>query len=241
MSRTVRRLALLGGAAVLALGLVVGLVVARSAEPSASASDRASALEAAARADVTAAHERVGGDAGRLGEPVTDVRCGLLESACVQRFDGGAVYANGRAQSRVEIAYGDPDVAALAAAAQSQVGYVEPSWRRSKWNQWVGNQRAWCGIFQSWASLASGNDDAVPMHRDFPSLVAATQDDTARLSQVPAVGALAFMDLEDAGRPTHVGLVVAHDGTDVTLVEGNVGPSDGRAVVRTTRTDPPIT
>ncbi|MDO9381185.1 MAG: hypothetical protein Q7T56_20250 [Nocardioidaceae bacterium] len=235
MSSTRRWTLVVVAAAAVVLAVVAGLVSTQDPTGRAEAAGSGSTAS-----DVADAYDRVGGEDGRLGEPVSDVRCGLLEDACVQRFAGGAVYANPSAPSGVEIAYGRPDVAAFAAAARSQVGYTEPAFRRSKWNDWVGADVAWCGIFQSWAARASGNDDAVPASRDFPALITATQSDTSRLSSEPSVGALAFMDLEDAGTPTHVGLVVAHDGLDVQMVEGNVGPTDGRAVVEATRTDPPV-
>lgn len=47
----------------------------------------------------------LGGIKGKLGRPIQDVRCSLLDSGCIQRFQGGTLYYSSAAPA-VTVAYG---------------------------------------------------------------------------------------------------------------------------------------
>lgn len=182
----------------------------------------------------------LGGITGKLGRPIQDVRCSLLDSGCIQRFQGGTLYYSSAAPS-VTVAYGSGRWTEHAAVALSQVGYKEPSWRVNKYNAWLGTNVAWCGVFQSWVSSASGNGSAVPHSRSFRALV----NDVKKRGMVtskPAPGRLVFFGYDPSSprTPTHVGLIIAvrSNGSLVT-VEGNTtatgGFTDKRVVAQRTR------
>lgn len=167
-------------------------------------------------------YQAVGGVAGRLGAPIADGTCQLYERACLQRFQNGTIYLNRRARHPVRIVYGSGPKTAFMAAALSQAGYREPSYRGGKFNRWQGNRNAWCGFFLAWASRASGNGNAFPRAGVFSKQVAEVRR-RGGLFHRPKVGAAAFIDYFGNGRPTHVALVVGvtRDGR-IRTVEGNV-------------------
>ncbi|WP_084038344.1 CHAP domain-containing protein [Demequina sp. NBRC 110053] len=167
-----------------------------------------------------------------LGLPHYDVRCGLTEGGCVQRFSNGALYANGSSMSRgVYRAYGDTDATEILAAALSQAGYEEPSWRRNKYNTWVGASNAWCAVFVAWAAYASGHSGEIPKTTSFSRYVSTLESrgvlrDPNR--QTPGVGAVLIFDW-GTGTPYHTGMVLSRSGSTVRTIEGNTvaqGSSD---------------
>ena len=175
------------------------------------------------------AYKKAGGLKGKLGRPVQDIRCSLLESGCIQRFVGGTLYYSSTSPT-VTIAYGKGKWTEHAAVAKSQIGYEERTWRVNKYNTWVGASNAWCGVFQSWVSAASGNGSAVPKAKTFSGLVSAVKS-RGMTRSTPAVGRLAFFDFnpnDGVRSPTHTGYIVEvrSNGTIVTI-EGNTTYSGG--------------
>ncbi|QIK82860.1 LGFP repeat-containing protein [Sanguibacter sp. HDW7] len=187
----------------------------------------------------------LGGVGGKLGRPVQDIRCSLLEGGCIQRFQRGTLYYSSKVP-KVTVAHGSGRWTEHAAVALSQVGYEEPRWRVNKYNSWLGTSVAWCGVFQSWVSEASGNSRAVPHSRSYAALVEAVKK-RGRTTSKPAPGRLAFFAYNDSQprTPTHVGLIidVLPNGNLVTL-EGNTTYSGGftpeRVVAKRTRNPGPV-
>ncbi|MCB7137185.1 carboxypeptidase-like regulatory domain-containing protein [Cellulosimicrobium marinum] len=175
------------------------------------------------------AYKNAGGLKGPLGRPLQDIRCSLLESGCIQRFVGGTLYYSSTSPT-VTIAYGSGKWTEHAAVAKSQVGYEEPTWRVNKYNTWVGARNAWCGVFQSWASAASGNGSAVPKATTFTGLVSAVKS-RGMTRSTPAVGRLAFFDFnpnDGVRSPTHTGYIVeVRSGSSIVTIEGNTTYSGG--------------
>ena len=181
------------------------------------------------RGDFRSEYLKVGGTPGRLGVPSVDEMCGLKEGACIQRFAGGAIYRNARAKDRVTHAFGARNYANLAATALSQVGYREPSPRKSKYSKWMkrtGPADAWCGYFASWVSAASGHGTAVVKAKSYASMVRAERK-RGRTTKQPAIGRLAYTGYFRKGVASHVGIVVKYDATHVWTVEGNVSSGGG--------------
>jgi len=179
--------------------------------------------------DILTAYRKAGGPKGRLGAPLADPKCGLLESGCVQRFTGGAVYDN--AHTKGTVAYGSGRVQEIIAAERSQLGYGIHTLNKSKYNTWAHSPYAWCSLFQSWAAAASGNAAYLPQSTKFSRFVAATKAHL-RTGSKPRVGALVFFDTDADGRtaPTHVGLVIAVHAKTITTIEANTSnPAGGTA------------
>lgn len=160
-----------------------------------------------------------GGVGGRLGAPVSDMTCQLMEGACMQRFQNGTMYINGQAQRRVSVAFGRGHNTTVMAVAMSQVGYKEPYYRGGKYSKWMGSSNAWCGFFQSWVGYASGNGDAFPRRKSFPEQVRVVRN-RGGLFYRPRVGAYAFF----GSKPSHVGLIIGirDGGRSIVTLEGNV-------------------
>lgn len=181
-----------------------------------------------------------GGAAGRLGAPVMDPLCGLTRGGCVQRFEGGVLYANAdgaRALTGLTGVRGE-----VVAAARSQVGYAvrhDPhngpryDWH-SKYNVWAHTNAPWCGLFQSWFFKASGHASLVPQSTSWTAYRDAVR---RRLptGSTPRVGALAFVSYVASGEASHVMFVVQVDGSRIKVIHGNTGgagtiPSGWRGV-----------
>lgn len=165
---------------------------------------------------------------GKLGLPMRDMKCGLLEGGCVQRFTGGALYQNTSSMSKgVYVAYGKVQEVEILAAAISQAGYVEKSWRKNKYNTWVKGSSAWCSVFVSWAAAASGNSGAVPKRKTFDGyLTDLKKSGVLKKSGKPPVGASVIFDW-GSGTPSHAGLVRGHSGSSLLTVEGNTSNGKG--------------
>lgn len=167
--------------------------------------------------------------AGKLGLPLRDMKCGLLEGGCVQRFVGGALYQNSSSTSPgVYAAYGPGVEMEIVATAISQAGYEEPAWRKNKFNTWVDGNSAWCSVFVSWSGAASGNPSMIPKHKTYAGYVDDLKN-AGRLhySGVPPVGAAVLYDW-GTGTPTHSGLVRGHPGNDrIATIEGNTTDGSG--------------
>lgn len=175
-------------------------------------------------------YRRNGGPTGKLGYPAADARCGLVEGACLQKFRTGAIYTNGKARDKtVAVSSSNRDRAGIAAVALSQRGYKEPSFRKSKYNRWMGRTdsgAAWCAFFTAWTSYAAGEGEAIVKRSSFPATWKAEQK-RKRLRSSPAVGRVAYIAV-GGGTPHHAGIVIRYDSKYVWLMEGNVD-SAGRS------------
>jgi len=168
-----------------------------------------------------------GGATGTFGVPRKDAKCVVLESGCVQQFSKVTAYQNAT-KSTASYQAGSSRRAEYLAAARSQVGYKEPSWRGSKYNTWIGANEAWCGTFQAWVAAASGNASAVPARATFPVFVAAVKKRLTTFSprsktHKPHAGTLVFFDFRNASpkKASHVGVLIGRSGGTVTVIEGN--------------------
>jgi len=169
---------------------------------------------------------------GTIGLPERDAKCQLLEGGCVTLFSGGAIYTNHSKMSTGRyVAYGRYAQVETVAAALSQRGYEEPSWRKSKYNTWIGGTNAWCQVFVAWATTASGHAGDAPVKDYFPTYVATMKKSPAlirdpKASQIRA-GDILIFDW-GTGTPTHTGFAVRVSGNYVYTIEGNTtdGTSD---------------
>lgn len=172
------------------------------------------------------------GPRGKLGAPLLPQKCGLLEGACIQRFQNGAAYWNPKAPGKNKrVVYGAGKVTTYIAAARSQAGYREPGYRKNKYGKWLNGgkalRRPWCSFFQSWVSKASGHGKAAaPKKKTFAKFAKAVRR-RGHLSHKPAVGKFAFIDFFYDGRTSHVGLVIKVEGHTITTVEGNIHVPSG--------------
>lgn len=169
-----------------------------------------------------------GGPRGKFGVPVLDVKCGLIDSGCLQRFTGGSVYTSPYAQ-QTGISFATGRQSELIATAMSQAGYKAPSSNISRYNTWAGSNYAWCSIFLSWTSMASGNGAVLPVASRF-SYFHSTALSWGRTGRYPAIGAIAFFDThtsDGVSAATHAGLVYGYNANYIWTIEGNTTPTDG--------------
>lgn len=181
------------------------------------------------RGEILTEYLRRDGVKGKLGVPQADEKCRLMEGACLQRFSKGTVYTNKHAKDRTTSAVATGPAADLVATALSQVGYREPSPRKSKYNKWIhrtGVSDAWCGYFAAWVSVASGHGSAVVKAKTFAGMVSAEKK-RHRLKKSPAIGRLAYIDYFRNGKPTHVGIVYKFSSKHIWTIEGNVSAGGG--------------
>jgi hypothetical protein len=177
---------------------------------------------------------------GALGLPMRDPKCAQLEGGCVQRFRGGAIYQNESSMSPgAYVAYGTVVETEIVAAARSQTGFEERTWRKNKYNSWINGSEAWCAVFTAWAASASGNGNMVPATKSYASYVQVLQNSGhLRYSGTPPVGAAVLFDW-GTGNPSHSGLVMSHPGGgNLRTVEGNTTDGSGdpqRGVYERTR------
>jgi len=165
---------------------------------------------------------------GRLGVPLRDARCGLMEGGCLQRFAGGALYQNGASMSPgVYAAYGTSVETELLAVGYSQVGYEEPSWRVNKYTKWLGSKPAWCMTWVAWVSTAAGYSSYVPKSGSYESYLK-TLKASGRLhySGVPPTGAIVLFDW-GSGTPSHTAYVTSRSGSYIYTLEGNTTDGTG--------------
>lgn len=174
-------------------------------------------------------YRRNGGPTGRMGAPVGDARCGLVEGACLQKFRKGAIYTNSKAKDKtVAVSTSSANRSAIAAVALSQVGYKEPGYRKSKYNRWMGRTdagAAWCAFFTAWVSYAAGEGDAIVRQNSFSKTYSAERK-RGRTTSKPAVGRVAYVSTT-GGTPHHAGIVIDYDSRSVWLAEGNVDARGG--------------
>ncbi|WP_062131789.1 CHAP domain-containing protein [Demequina aestuarii] len=170
---------------------------------------------------------------GALGLPMRDVRCGLSEQGCVQWFSGGSVYVNNSALSRGRyVALGRTDQTEYTAMALSQVGYEERSWRRNKYNDWMGAVTAWCGTFVQYSLLSGGHGYQQPsLSNNYDTYVSRLRSsgelvNPDRDSSRVKPGTVVLFDW-GTGNPTHSGIVVRKSGSTIWTVEGNTTDGSG--------------
>lgn len=166
-----------------------------------------------------------------LGLPERDARCQLLEGGCVTLFSGGAVYTNHAKMSTGRyVAYGRYAQTEIVAAALSQRWYEEPSWRESKYNEWVGGDNAWCQVFVAWAVAAAGHQGEAPVKDYFPSYLSTVKKSPALIRDPKASqlrpGDILLFDW-GTGTASHTGFVVKVSGSYVYTIEGNTTDGTG--------------
>ena len=127
--------------------------------------------------------------------------------------------------------YPDGTNARLIEVAAAEIGTVEEGNNLTKYGKFTGfDGQPWCGSFVNWCANQAG----VKMHSVVGTAVGAHKfKETNRWSNLPSLGALAFMDFPHDGidRISHVGIVVdfEHGSDIVTCIEGNTsGTGDQR-------------
>lgn len=173
---------------------------------------------------ILTAYRAQGGPTGRLGVPVADPKCGLVDKGCVQRFSRGTVYSS-KAHARATVTTVTGAEGEVVAAARSHVGYrkkyAKQSVQHTKFNTWMGSTGAWCSFYQSWASAAAGRGSTIPKIAKF-STFRDTVRSRMKTGSKPKVGALVFFNTyPPAGVATHVGLVTAVKAGKITVIDGN--------------------
>lgn len=170
----------------------------------------------------------LGGLNSKLGHPVGDVECQLLDDGCLQRFAGGSLYDSDDA--KMTVLYGSGVWTELGVVAKSQVGYTEPGWRDNKFNDWIGANNAWCGVFQGWIAEASGNPGLVPKTALYSQLVTAAKANMTIVTK-PRPGDIAFLDFVhsagNASTPTHAAFIREVRGSTLYTYEGNTTDGSG--------------
>ena len=127
--------------------------------------------------------------------------------------------------------YPQGTAAALIEAAKAEIGTIEEGDNLTKYGKFTkADGLPWCGSFVNWCAAQAG----VKIHSVVGTAVGAHKfKETNRWSNLPSLGALAFMDFPHDGvdRISHVGIVIAFEhGSDVvTCIEGNTsGTGDQR-------------
>lgn len=127
--------------------------------------------------------------------------------------------------------YPDGTNARLIEVAVVEIGTIEEGNNLTKYGKFTGfDGQPWCGSFVNWCANQAG----VKMHSVVGTAVGAHKfKETNRWSNLPSLGALAFMDFPHDGidRISHVGIVVdfEHGSDIVTCIEGNTsGTGDQR-------------
>lgn len=169
-------------------------------------------------------YRAAGGPTGKYGVPVQDAKCGLIEQGCIQRFSKGTIYSN-KSKTKATGAVVTGRKGEVIAAARSQVGYKyhysNSSVQHTKFNSFMGNTKAWCSFFTSWASAASGNGTLIPKSKSFTTFKADVNR-TMKTGHTPKVGALVFFNTyAPAGVPTHAGIVASISGSTIRVIDGN--------------------
>jgi hypothetical protein len=173
--------------------------------------------------DILDAYKARGGPKGSLGLPLADPKCGLAEGGCVQKFSKGTVY-DSSSRSKAVVTGNTGRQGELTAVARSQVGYKvnqSDGVNRSKYNAWMGNDRAWCSFLLSWVSRASGNGGTIPKISTFASFERYMRTHFST-GHTPRVGAVAFINTYgDPSKPTHTAYVIGYSSTQVRIIHGN--------------------
>jgi len=127
--------------------------------------------------------------------------------------------------------YPDGTNARLIEVAAAEVGTVEEGDNLTKYGKFTkADGLPWCGSFVNWCADQAG----IKLHSVVGTAVGAHKfKETNRWSNLPSLGALAFMDFPHDGvdRISHVGIVIAFEhGSDiVNCIEGNTsGTGDQR-------------
>ena len=127
--------------------------------------------------------------------------------------------------------YPDGTNARLIQVAAAEVGTIEEGNNLTKYGKFTkADGLPWCGSFVNWCAAQAG----VKMHSVVGTAVGAHKfKETNRWSNLPSLGALAFMDFPHDGvdRISHIGIVIdfEHGSDVVTCIEGNTsGTGDQR-------------
>ena len=127
--------------------------------------------------------------------------------------------------------YPDGTNARFIEVAAAEVGTIEEGNNLTKYGQFTGfDGQPWCGSFVNWCANQAG----MKMHSVVSTAVGAHKfKETNRWSNLPSLGALAFMDFPHDGidRISHVGIIIAfeHGSDEVITIEGNTsGTGDQR-------------
>ncbi|WP_084130461.1 S-layer homology domain-containing protein [Demequina sp. NBRC 110055] len=138
-------------------------------------------------------------------------------------------------------AYSAPEVewdpSEIFAAAKSQVGYREPSWRDNKFNDWIGGSSAWCQVYVAWVFEAAGYPQYVPREKYYDDRYGSPSyeqrlrsegvlDWNPSLSDLDP-GDVVLMNWHDGNGASHTGIVHRVDGYGVWLYEGNTSDGTG--------------
>ena len=121
--------------------------------------------------------------------------------------------------------------ARLIEVAAAEIGTIEEGDNLTKYGKFTkADGLPWCGSFVNWCADQAG----VKIHSVVSTAIGAHKfKETNRWSNLPSLGALAFMDFPHDGvdRISHIGIVIAFEhGSDVvTCIEGNTsGTGDQR-------------
>lgn len=120
--------------------------------------------------------------------------------------------------------------------AESQIGIVEESINKVKYNDWIynkeinGAQYAWCGAFVSWCfDKAEMNLGAIDLKRGFVGCPYAVKNISkwGKLVTQPTEGCVVFYDWNGDGNFDHTGIFVKDLGNGYfQAIEGNTSMKD---------------
>jgi hypothetical protein len=129
------------------------------------------------------------------------------------------------------MSYPDGTNARLIEVAAAEVGTIEEGDNLTKYGKFTkADGLPWCGSFVNWCAAQAG----VKIHSVVSTAIGAHKfKETNRWSNLPSLGALAFMDFPHDGvdRISHIGIVIdfEHGSDVVTCIEGNTsGTGDQR-------------
>ena len=121
--------------------------------------------------------------------------------------------------------------ARLIEVAAAEIGTIEEGDNLTKYGKFTkADGLPWCGSFVNWCAAQAG----VKIHSVVSTAIGAHKfKETNRWSNLPSLGALAFMDFPHDGidRISHIGIVIdfEHGSDVVTCIEGNTsGTGDQR-------------
>lgn len=119
----------------------------------------------------------------------------------------------------------------MLSTARGEVGYRQPGWQRSKYNDWIGSNYAWCHVYVAWVFEKSGNTGLVPKTGHFNTYKrmlndAGVLDWNVSTSDLDP-GDVVLVDWNGGNNATHTGIVDRVSGNGVWLYEGNTTDGSG--------------